>query len=296
MSSQLHLPSTALFSSEFLNKIQTVKEQLASKKSNLIFVADFDHTLTTMSSNQCHDSLCCNPLLPRDFHADYTAVMNTPMNDVGEWWIKCHDFVIRKANLTGSLFQEGLNSFEFQFRDHCHDVFHNLHTHNIPSFIVSAGVQNVIEEVMKLHALKDGPHIQFFTNRMLFGSDDRLQTFEPPEPVTVVSKHRLPLYLPDLFAETITVSTPSSGENGSLSHEKPRYDVAILLGDNEWDFSVLKELTYFTTIKIGFGKDDAKARFLMENAGCDLVLIGLEHDMRPVNDILEELLSLNSNG
>lgn len=285
--------------SEKLVKLQAMLNQ---RRDRLIFVADFDHTLTTMHSSQCHDPICYNPLLPTDFHKGCTKIMNTPMSDWNQWWLLCHDYVVREANLTANIFRDGLNSFDFQFRDHCHELFHTLHTENIPSFIVSAGVQNVIEEVIAREGLPVGQHVQFFTNRMVFDEEDRLQTFEPPLPVTSQTKCRLPVHLPDLFAQTVPVhatTTTSSADTSSeatetTAAETPKYDVALVLGDNVWDFSVLKDLPHFETINVGFATHEEKADTLMEKGNCDVVLIGSHHDMQPVAALLRYLLDADS--
>lgn len=301
-----------LVSPLFRDKLSTIKALLQQRRDRLIFVADYDHTLTTMQSHQCHDSICYNPYLTESFRDACFKIMEMPMSDWNQWWIIFHDHLVREGNLTAQLFRDGLNTLNFQFRDHCHDVFHLLHTENIPSFIVSAGIQNLIEEMMQKHAMATGDHLQFFTNRMVFDDQDRLQTFEPAFPVSSQSKHLLTSHLPDIFQQIIetndvvsdsnrhsngsridnNTSTNDGNNNGSIT---PKYDVAVVLGDNVWDFSVLKEVPYFQTINIGFAYDHDKALLLQKKGRCDLVFIGEDHDMRPVHDLLSELLAVPTN-
>lgn len=274
---------SCLLAPNFASRIAQCKALLRQRKERLLFIADFDHTLTTMTSDQCHHAIGFNPLLSKTFRDGFHQVVRTEVEDWAQWWFICHDYIVNHSDLTLDLFREGLRSSNFQLRDQCSQLFRFLTLHNIPTYIVSAGVQNVIEDVFEKHDIDLGQNSYFYTNKMIFDDDNNLVKFTPSVPVHSLGKHMLPFHFPEIFSRTVSVEVPSL-------QTVFQYDVAIVLGDSVGDFQVVRELSHFETIKIGFAGNEDKAQYLMDQVQCDVVLFGKEHDISSVLELLQDLV------
>lgn len=274
---------SCLLAPNFASRIAQCKALLRQRKERLLFIADFDHTLTTMTSDQCHHAIGFNPLLSKTFRDGFHQVVRTEVEDWAQWWFICHDYIVNHSDLTLDLFREGLRSSNFQLRDQCSQLFRFLTLHNIPTCIVSAGVQNVIEDVFEKHDIDLGQNSYFYTNKMIFDDDNNLAKFTPSVPVHSLGKHMLPFHFPEIFSRTVSVEVPSL-------QTVFQYDVAIVLGDSVGDFQVVRELSHFETIKIGFAGNEDKAQYLMDQVQCDVVLFGKEHDISSVLELLQDLV------
>lgn len=274
---------SCLLAPNFASRIAQCKALLRQRKERLLFIADFDHTLTTMTSDQCHHAIGFNPLLSKTFRDGFHQVVRTEVEDWAQWWFICHDYIVNHSDLTLDLFREGLRSSNFQLRDQCSQLFRFLTLHNIPTYIVSAGVQNVIEDVFEKHDIDLGQNSYFYTNKMIFDDDNNLAKFTPSVPVHSLGKHMLPFHFPEIFSRTVSVEIPSL-------QTVFQYDVAIVLGDSVGDFQVVRELSHFETIKIGFAGNEDKAQYLMDQVQCDVVLFGKEHDISSVLELLQDLV------
>lgn len=274
---------SCLLAPNFASHIAQCKTLLRQRKGRLLFIADFDHTLTTMTSDQCHHAIGFNPFLSKTFRDGFHQVVRTEVEDWAQWWFICHDYIVNHSDLTLDLFREGLRSSNFQLRDQCSQLFRFLTLHNIPTYIVSAGVQNVIEDVFEKHDIDLGQNSYFYTNKMIFDDDNNLAKFTPSVPVHSLGKHMLPFHFPEVFNRTVSVEVPSL-------QTVFQYDVAIVLGDSVGDFQVVRELSHFETIKIGFAGNEGKAQYLMDQVQCDVVLFGKEHDISSVLELLQDLV------
>jgi hypothetical protein len=61
----------AVLSREFMKSWKSFEGDIISNERKLFLISDFDHTLTTMNSAQCHDIVALNKAYPPSFHADF---------------------------------------------------------------------------------------------------------------------------------------------------------------------------------------------------------------------------------
>lgn len=86
--------------------------------SKLHLVADFDHTLTTFCSKQCHDIIAMHDEYPKEFHTEYENVckMSFAANEFHLWWRIAHDLIVNRSGLTEEMFQRSLQSAGIKLR------------------------------------------------------------------------------------------------------------------------------------------------------------------------------------
>jgi hypothetical protein len=254
-----------------------------------------------MTSHQCHDPLAFNPQYPPNIHSEFTTIWSTELSSYEEWWRVCHDFIVEKAEVTREIFQLGLDSFSFSLRLHSAELLYFLHSKSVPCYIVSAGFTDIIHHTLDQAGVYNSlpkESIGIYANYLVFeehwdSSAAKLLEILPVQPVHSRGKHLFPLQFPEMFnntAEQVTINT-TDAILSPLTVLPPRHDIAIILGDSPGDFEVVRELTYFTTFKIGFAATVSQATLLLEGkAQCDVVLCGKEHGMLPVLEMMQDLL------
>ena len=87
--------------------------------SKLHLVADFDHTLTTFSSKQCHDIIAMHDEYPKEFHREYEDVckMSFKATEFHLWWRIAHDLIVNRSGLTEEMFQRSVKSAGIKLRE-----------------------------------------------------------------------------------------------------------------------------------------------------------------------------------
>lgn len=92
----------------------------------LHMVADFDHTLTTFCSKQCHDIIAMHDEYPEEFHREYEDICKMPFkaSEFHLWWRIAHDLIVNRSGLTEEMFQRSLNSAGIKLREGVFQSFH----------------------------------------------------------------------------------------------------------------------------------------------------------------------------
>lgn len=69
------------FGDNFQKAWNNVVKSVRVDKRKLYLVTDFDHTLTTFESKQCHDIVALHDEYPKEFHADFLEICAMAFND-----------------------------------------------------------------------------------------------------------------------------------------------------------------------------------------------------------------------
>ncbi|XP_050790609.1 7-methylguanosine phosphate-specific 5'-nucleotidase isoform X1 [Gopherus flavomarginatus] len=95
-----------------------------------------------------------------------------------EWWTKAHNLLLEQKILKSDI-AKIVRESEVMLRDGANTFFDQLHQHNIPLFIFSAGVGDVLEEVLR-QAEVFHPNINVVANYMDFDDKGVLRRFKEP--------------------------------------------------------------------------------------------------------------------
>ncbi len=157
------------------------------KNDNFYVVMDFDMTITSSTSpgswNVLENPKFMNPNFKKDslklvdkyypYELDYSLDMNTKCTFIEEWYTKNMN-LFYEYGLTYDVLINCVKDSNVCFREGFKNFFDFLNKNNIPIIILSAGIGNVIFEVLKLNnCLYDNVciisnFIEFENNKMKF--------------------------------------------------------------------------------------------------------------------------------
>lgn len=185
----------------YLRKIDLLKLGGASK---LNVVSDFDFTLTQFMIDgsrgaSCHKTIEDCGLLTDDYHhkaqavqlkyypleVDPTLDVETRTNYMIEWVEVAHELLVKsgltKANVELAV-KLTLERKKISLRDKVLDFFEKLKAEKIPLLIFSAGITDVLEEVIRQSGETiDHDLVHIISNRCIFnGPEQQLSGFEEP--------------------------------------------------------------------------------------------------------------------
>lgn len=231
--------------------------------AKLQVIADFDATLTKYWISGCRGQSSHgllkqgNPeydLKRQELHEYYHPLEFSPTIPteekaklMEEWWEKTHALLI-EGGLTHDAIKESVANASIAFREGVVDFFEFLEERDVPVLIFSAGLSDIIEEVLSQKLHRSFKNIKIVSNRMVFDSNGLLVSFKG-KTIHVLNKneHALNMAAPvddrldGLIAENISV--------------KKRTNV-LLLGDHIGDLGMSDGLDYETRISVGFLNDN----------------------------------------
>lgn len=163
--------------------------------NNFYVVMDFDKTITTDSGTDSWTIIQNPNIMDPNFYKDslllyekygpleldYTLDNITKSNYMREWYLSVMDLTYYYG-ITYDKLLACVKSGNMPFRDGFKSFLSYLHEYNIPVIILSAGIGNVIAEVLKLNdCFYDNVHIisnfiKFEDNKMLPFNDDIIHT------------------------------------------------------------------------------------------------------------------------
>lgn len=162
---------------------------------NLLVVCDFDATLTTGNSDQCHDILGSSPSLPEEVRTAFVPLLDFskpfPPELAGDgWWVRANDILVSHgAGILAPAIRECVRDSSIELRPGALRLLRRLAELQVPVLIVSAGYSNVIEEVLAADPVT-ARWCEISSNRLMFGDDGHLVAIEPGEPITSFNKGR----------------------------------------------------------------------------------------------------------
>ncbi|XP_074797093.1 7-methylguanosine phosphate-specific 5'-nucleotidase isoform X1 [Natator depressus] len=95
-----------------------------------------------------------------------------------EWWTRAHGVLLQQKILKRDI-AKIVEESEVMLRDGVNTFFDQLHQHNIPLFIFSAGVGDILEEVLR-QAKVFHPNVNVMSNYMDFDGKGVLRQFKEP--------------------------------------------------------------------------------------------------------------------
>ncbi|XP_021095996.1 7-methylguanosine phosphate-specific 5'-nucleotidase isoform X2 [Heterocephalus glaber] len=249
-------------------------------------VSDFDLTLSRFAhgGRRCPSSyniLDNSKVVSEECRRELTALFDhyypietdpqCPMEEklphMVEWWSRAHDLLcgqrIQRLQIaevvreSGAMLREGYGAF-----------FDTLHCHGIPLFIFSAGIGDILEEVIRQRgALHPNTHI--VSNYMDFGDDGLLQGFKAP---------------------LIHIFNKNSSAAASYFQQLQGRTNVLLLGDSLGDLSMADGVPGVQNVlKIGFLNDKVEEQRECYLDSFDIVL-ERDETLGVVNGLLQHIL------
>lgn len=139
-----------------------MQSKLSFDLDKLYIVTDFDHTLTTKNSQNCWGVLSCAPNVDKEYikrsNKNNNYYLPIEQNDKLDYkiknkamkkWYTSHVNMLIKYNIKESQINEVGQSKSIILRDGVTEFLRFTNENNIPVIIVSAGISNIIENVLK---------------------------------------------------------------------------------------------------------------------------------------------------
>ncbi|KAM6584152.1 hypothetical protein CsatB_011154 [Cannabis sativa] len=248
------------------NKISAIR---AAGSAKLQVIADFDATLTKywvngLRGTSSHGLLRqVNPeydMKRRELYYHYHPLEFSPTIPIEEktklmeeWWGKTHALLI-EGGVTCDGIKQSVADSTIAFREGVGELLELLEERDIPVLIFSAGLADIIEEVMRQKLHKSFKNVKIVSNRMVFNEKGCLVSFKGKTIHTLnKNEHALEMAAP-LHKELGDVDEPTS-DNSSV---KTRTNV-LLLGDHLGDLGMSDGLNYVTRISVGFLNDNVES-------------------------------------
>ncbi|PKI48450.1 hypothetical protein CRG98_031155 [Punica granatum] len=225
-------------------------------------IADFDATLTRywvdgLRGNSSHGLLQQgNPKYDakrQQLYEYYHPLEYSPTIPIDEktklmeeWWEKTHGLLV-EGGLTYDAIQKSVANARIAFRDGVVELFELLAKKGIPVLIFSAGLADVIEEVLRQKLHRSFTNIRIVSNRMVFDDDGRLVSFKG-RTIHSLNKNEHALDMAAPLHDTLGDNDGPVNDNASV---KMRTNV-LLLGDHIGDLRMSDGLNYDTRISVGF--------------------------------------------
>lgn len=244
------------------NKIAAI---CAAGPSKLQVIADFDGTLTKYNINgqRGHTSHALlqqgNPeydIKRQKLYDHYRPLEICPTIPVEEktklmeeWWEKTHALLV-EGGLTYDDIRKSVTNSRIAFREGVIELFELLEEKGVPVLIFSAGLADIIEEVLRQKLHRSFKNIEIVSNRMEFDDSGHLVGFKG-KTIHVLNKNEHAL---DMAAPLHDTMGTVDGPVVDFAAMKKRTNV-LLLGDHTGDLGMSDGLNYETRISVGFLND-----------------------------------------
>uniref|UniRef100_A0A3B4B070 5'-nucleotidase n=1 Tax=Periophthalmus magnuspinnatus TaxID=409849 RepID=A0A3B4B070_9GOBI len=252
-------------------RVRDILESMQKAGSNTLqVISDFDMTLTRFAFNgkRCPTYILDNSRLINDecklklkellntyypIEIDSTRSVEEKLPLMVEWWTKAHELLIEQKIKKDAL-ALAVRESEAMLRDGYEFFFNHLHEHSIPLLIFSAGIGDILEEVIRQAGVFHS-NVNVFSNYMDFDELGVLQAFKG-ELIHIYNKR-----------EGALLNT------GHFRELRARPNV-LLLGDSLGDLTMADGVQDMENIlKIGFLNDKVEDRRQSYLDSYDIVLI-----------------------
>ncbi|CAA7052104.1 unnamed protein product [Microthlaspi erraticum] len=249
-------------------------------------IADFDATLTRYRVNGLRGQTSHNLL--QQGNAEYDAKRQAlydhyhpleispviPIDEktklMEEWWSKTHDLLI-EGGLTYDAIKKSVENSSIAFREGVVELFEFLEKKEIPVLIFSAGLADVIEEVLRQNLHRTFKNVKIVSNRMVFDDNGRLVSFKG-KLIHVLNKNEHALDMAGPLHDQLGVDTGEEDEDEANAYVKQRTNV-LLMGDHLGDLRMSDGLSYETRISVGFLNDNIEKSLESYRQAFDLVYL-----------------------
>lgn len=185
---------------------------------------------------------------PLEFSATIPIEEKTRLME--EWWGKTHALLI-EGGLTYDAIKQCVANATIAFRDGVVELFEILDQRDIPVLIFSAGLADIIEEVLRQKLHRSFKNIKIVSNRMVFDSNGCLVSFKG-KTIHSLNKNEHALDMAGPLHDHLGDVDGPADNNASV---KKRTNV-LLLGDHIGDLGMSDGLNYETRISVGFLNDN----------------------------------------
>lgn len=254
-------------------RVQEILESMVKAGSNTVqVISDFDMTLTRFAYNgkrcpTCHNILENSKLISEECKGQLKDLLNTyypieidssrsieeKLPLMVEWWTKAHEILVQQA-IKKDLLEVAVKESEAMLREGYPLFFKHLHEHSIPLLIFSAGIGDILEEVIRQAGVFYS-NVKVFSNYMDFDESGVLKAFKG-ELIHIYNKREGALLNTGHFQELRT---------------RPN---VLLLGDSLGDLTMADGVQDMENIlKIGFLNDKVEERKQSYLDSYDIVLI-----------------------
>jgi len=261
---------------------EKIETMIRAGKNRLVFVADFDSTITTFWFDRekkrpgfsCHRTIEDCEMLPDEYRVQAKALaehyyplevcheisFKEKFKFMLEWVEKAHTLLL-SYDFRKEYVKPAVLKADIKLRDGIHEIFHFLAANNVPVLVFSAGIANIVEEVLNLHGLLT-PNVTVVSNRMIFGEDGKLLGFEEEmngrDPFQVFNKRYE--HFPD---DRKSVLEAIFGER----------DQVILVGDSVGDAHMSDGMKATNEVRIGFLNHHIQNRLCEHKSKFDVVVL-----------------------
>eukprot|EP00759_Apiculatamorpha_spiralis_P048485 PhF_6_TR43669/c0_g1_i2/m.67107/K01081/E3.1.3.5; 5'-nucleotidase len=263
--------------------------------SDIKFIVDFDHTVSKFYVNDdgktrcsgCFTTLESSPSLPswmlersdalRKHHypieIDPTIPRDVKEASMDEWSQKAHDNFI-EVKYPRSGVADAVDHSNIQLRNGFVELCALCEQHSIPILIFSAGVGNVIEEVLVRNGVKvtGSSSLHIVSNWMIFDdTTDIIRAWSEPRYHVFNKDARGILHMP--YFEASQVSRKG----------------LILVGDSLGDLNMQRGVDYTDIVKIGFLNEKVEERMTSYMENWDVVLTHPESFQYVLQEVIAKL-------
>ncbi|KAL4575324.1 hypothetical protein LXL04_022166 [Taraxacum kok-saghyz] len=266
---------------KLLNQKKTAIRLAGPSKFQVI--ADFDNTLTKYWVDGCKGN-SSHALLQQEnpeYNAKRDELFNyyhpiefdpeIPIDEktklMEEWWGKTHGLLI-EGGLTYDAIRNSVAGALIAFREGVVEFFEFLEERDVPVLIFSAGLADIIEEVLRQKLHRTFKNVKIVSNRMKFDQDGNLISFTG-KLIHSLNKNEHAL---DMAA---SLHDHLGEENGCMIDSdsvKKRTNV-LLLGDHMGDLRMSDGLNYETRISVGFLNHNVENSLDNYRKGYDIVYL-----------------------
>ncbi|XP_072523000.1 7-methylguanosine phosphate-specific 5'-nucleotidase-like isoform X2 [Salminus brasiliensis] len=196
---------------------EIIRSMHSAGPGTLQVISDFDMTLTRFAHNgkRCpttHNILHNSTLISEDCKSKMSELLShyypieiddarsveekTPL--MVEWWTKAHDLLVEQQIGKDQL-AEAVRKSDAMLREGYQGFFGSLKHHSIPLLIFSAGVGDILEEVIRHNGVFH-PNVRVFSNYMEYDEKGVLCAFKEPL-IHTFNKKESALLNPDQFGQ-----------------------------------------------------------------------------------------------
>ncbi|XP_029382884.1 7-methylguanosine phosphate-specific 5'-nucleotidase-like [Echeneis naucrates] len=176
---------------------ETLQAMRRAGVSSLQVISDFDRTLTRFTHNgktvaTTHNILDNRLLMNEDATRKMKELLNTyypieidsnrsaeeKLPLMVEWWTKVHELLIQQK-IRKDMLTQAVKESNAMLRDGYKEFFEHLAEHQVPLLIFSAGVGDILEEVIRQNQVFHS-NVHIISNYMDFDQTGVLQAFKGP--------------------------------------------------------------------------------------------------------------------
>ncbi|OVA07189.1 Pyrimidine 5'-nucleotidase [Macleaya cordata] len=167
-----------------------------------------------------------------------------------EWWEKTHGLLI-EGGVTYDAIKKSVANANIAFREGVVELFEFLEEKGVPVLIFSAGLADIIEEVLRQKLHRSFKNVKIVSNRMVFDDEGRLVSFKG-KTIHVLNKNEHALNMAEPVHDQLGDIDGPTEDNAAV---KKRTNV-LLLGDHIGDLRMSDGLNYENRISVGFLNDN----------------------------------------